>query len=130
MKPDAPSFRHERNSQPENTLPTVKVEDLSVYRGTYSAVQNVSFKLLPGTDTAIVGPNEAGKSTLVLALLDLILRRVGRVEIFGRPAERLSRLRHRRGYVPQNFIFDRSFPISVNELVGLGWVRSSEQVRI
>lgn len=130
MKLDAPSSRHERNSQPENTPPTVKVEGLSVYRGTYSAVQNVSFELLPGTDTAIVGPNGAGKSTLVLALLDLIPRRAGRVEIFGRPAERLGRLRHRLGYVPQNFIFDRIFPISVNELVGLGWVRSSEQVRI
>ena len=37
--------------------------------------------------------------------------------------ERLGNLRHQLGYMPQNFIFERSFPISVAELVGLGWVK-------
>jgi zinc/manganese transport system ATP-binding protein len=29
--------------------------------------------------------------------------------------------------MPQNFIFDRNFPISVSELVGLGWARIPRQ---
>jgi zinc transport system ATP-binding protein len=29
--------------------------------------------------------------------------------------------------MPQNFIFDRSFPISVGELVGLGWANESRR---
>ncbi|HEY9803896.1 MAG TPA: metal ABC transporter ATP-binding protein [Leptolyngbyaceae cyanobacterium] len=104
------------------TLPILKVENLTVYQGNYLAVRDVSFELIPGTDTAIVGPNGAGKSTLVKAVLDLIPRSTGRIEIFGRPITRLGNLRHLLGYMPQNFIFDRSFPISVAELVGLGWV--------
>jgi zinc/manganese transport system ATP-binding protein len=102
--------------------PILKVEGLTVYQGNYLAVRDVSFELTPGTDTAVVGPNGAGKSTLVKAILDLIPRRAGNIEIFGRPLARLGNLRHLIGYMPQNFIFDRSFPISVKELVGLGWV--------
>ncbi|WP_414545369.1 metal ABC transporter ATP-binding protein [Nostoc sp. CCY0012] len=107
--------------------PILKVEKLTVYQGNYLAVRDVSFELLPGTDTAIVGPNGAGKSTLVKAILDLIPHSTGKIEIFGRPITRLGNLRHQLGYMPQNFIFDRSFPISVGELVGLGWAKESKR---
>ncbi|MBE9189408.1 metal ABC transporter ATP-binding protein [Gloeocapsopsis crepidinum LEGE 06123] len=106
-----------------NSHPIVKVENLTIYQHSYCAVRDVSFALLPGTNTAIVGPNGAGKSTLVQAVLNLIPYSVGKVEIFDRPIERLGHLRNQLGYVPQNFVFDRSFPLSVSELVGLGWIR-------
>lgn len=105
-------------------LPVLKVEGLTVYQGNYLAIRDVSFELLPGTDTAIVGPNGAGKSTLVQATLGLIPRAAGKIEVLGRPLERLGYRRHQMAYMPQNFIFDRSFPISVAELVGLGWIKS------
>lgn len=108
-----------------NQSPILKVEGLTVYQDRYLAVRDVSFELLPGTDTAVVGPNGAGKSTLVQAMLGLIPHKTGKVEVFGRPLQRLGRLCHQIGYMPQNFIFDRSFPISVTELVGLGYVGSS-----
>jgi zinc transport system ATP-binding protein len=108
-----------------NNFPIVKVESLTVYQGSYLAVRDVSFELFSGTNTAIVGPNGAGKSTLVQAVLDLIPRSAGKIEILGRPITRLGNLRYQLGYMPQNFIFDRSFPISVHELVGLGWVNLS-----
>ncbi|AUT02489.1 ABC transporter ATP-binding protein [Nostoc sp. CENA543] len=104
------------------TSPILKIEGLTVYQGNYLAVRDVSFELIAGTNTAIVGPNGAGKSTLVKAVLDLIPHRTGSIEIFGFPINKLGSLRHLIGYMPQNFIFDRSFPISVKELVGLGWV--------
>ncbi|PIG94388.1 metal ABC transporter ATP-binding protein [Gloeocapsopsis sp. IPPAS B-1203] len=106
-----------------NSHPIVKVENLTIYQHSYCAVRDVSFALLPGTNTAIVGPNGAGKSTLIQAILNLIPYSVGKVEIFDRPIERLGHLRNQLGYVPQNFVFDRSFPLSVSELVGLGWIR-------
>lgn len=105
-----------------NKIPILKVEGLTIYQGNYLAVRDVSFELFPGTDTAIVGPNGAGKSTLVKAILDLIPRSAGKIEIFGCPITKLGNLRRLLGYMPQNFIFDRSFPISVSELVGLGWM--------
>ncbi|GAB1544173.1 metal ABC transporter ATP-binding protein [Scytonema sp. NUACC21] len=113
-----------------NDFPILKVEGLTVYQGSYLAVRDVSFELQQGTNTAIVGPNGAGKSTLVQAVLDLIPRNSGSIEIFGHPMTRLGDLRHQLGYMPQNFIFDRSFPISVGELVELGWVRSLQAALI
>lgn len=107
--------------------PVLQVEDLNVYQGKYLALRDVSFSLFPGTNTAIVGPNGAGKSTLVQAMLDLIPRTSGSIQIFGRPISRLGTLRHQMGYMPQNFIFDRSFPISVSELVALGWIMESQR---
>lgn len=112
-----------------SAVPVVKVEGLTVYRGRFAAVENVSFELMPGSSSAIVGPNGSGKSTLVQAILDLIPRAAGTVQIFGRPLHRLGKLRHQIGYMPQNFIFDRSFPISVSELVGLGWVGANQAQR-
>jgi zinc transport system ATP-binding protein len=106
-----------------SNIPILKVEGLTVYQGKYLALRDVSFELEPGTNTAIVGPNGAGKSTLVQAILDLIPKSSGNVQIFGRPITRLGHLRQQIGYMPQNFLFDRSFPISVLELVGLGWTQ-------
>lgn len=108
------------DAQAEFTLPILKVSGLTVYQSSYLAVRDVSFELLAGTDTAIVGPNGAGKSTLIKAILDLIPRNAGTIEVFGRPISRLGNLQNQLGYMPQNFIFDRSFPISVSELVALG----------
>ncbi len=105
----------------------VRVDGLTVQQGNYLAVHDVSFSLPKGTVTAIVGPNGAGKSTLVQAMLGLIPRTAGTVEIFGRSPHRLGSLGQAIGYIPQNFVFDRGFPISVSELVGLGWVPQKEK---
>jgi zinc/manganese transport system ATP-binding protein len=120
MNSDSPNGWHPqaKSKIPNSQLPTLKVENLTVYQGNYLALRDVSFELPTGTDTAVVGPNGAGKS-----ILGLIPRKSGQIEMFGRPLERLGPLCHQIGYVPQNFIFDRSFPISVWELVGLGWVK-------
>ncbi len=120
MTPEIPKTQYPAHNTQH---PILNVEGLTVYRNSYLAIRDVSFELLPGTDTAVVGPNGAGKSTLIQAILNLIPRTGGKIEIFGRPVERLGHLCHQLGYVPQNFIFDRSFPISVAELVGLGWVK-------
>ncbi|MBG0743074.1 MAG: metal ABC transporter ATP-binding protein [Cylindrospermopsis raciborskii KL1] len=109
----------------QNPSKILKVEGLTIYLGKYLAIRDVSFELFPGTDTAIVGPNGAGKSTLVKGILDLIPRTAGKIEVFGLPVSRLGNLRQLLGYVPQNFVFDRSFPISTSELVGLGIGNSS-----
>ena len=112
----------------------VTVKNLSVMRGGYLAVDNVSFELLPGTHTAIIGPNGAGKSTLIKSILGLIEARSGEIKLFNTgkqselrgmhaPATPLTsskRLKSEIGYIPQKFPFDRTFPLTVSELVGLG----------
>ncbi|MGB7440554.1 MAG: ATP-binding cassette domain-containing protein [Coleofasciculaceae cyanobacterium] len=102
------------------TQPIVTVKNLSVMRGEYLAVDNVSFELLPGTHTAIIGPNGAGKSTLIKSILGLVEAQSGEIRLFSSTGKQLKRLRQEIGYIPQKFLFERTFPLTVSELVGLG----------
>jgi zinc transport system ATP-binding protein len=106
----------------------LEVDRLSVYQGDYAAVREVSFSLQSSTDTALIGPNGAGKSTLVKAILGILPRQSGNISILGQPVDRSgrlsARLRQQIAYLPQNFLFDRGIPMTVAEMVDLGWGRS------
>ena len=115
------------------TQPIISVKNLSVMRGEYLAVDNVSFELLTGTHTAIIGPNGAGKSTLIKSILGLVEARSGEIKLFN-TGRQSKRLKLEIGYIPQKFPFDRTFPLTVSELVGLGlnnkqWWYSSKRKR-
>jgi zinc/manganese transport system ATP-binding protein len=81
---------------------------------------------------AVVGPNGAGKSTLIQAILGIIPRQGGNVQILEHWLSRSGQLplaiRQAIAYLPQNFLFDRRIPITVEELVGLGWDRLGWQL--
>jgi len=101
-------------------FPVVDVQNLTVLRGKYQAVESLSFQIFPGSNTAIIGPNGAGKSTLIQAILGLIPYKSGYVEILGRQIKDLGKHWQEIGYIPQKLLFDRSFPLTVAELVSLG----------
>ncbi len=101
-------------------MPIVTVKNLSVMRGEYLAVDNVSFELFSGTHTAIIGPNGAGKSTLIKSILGLIEAQSGKIRLFDGTGKPLKRLKQEIGYIPQKFPFERTFPLTVSELVSLG----------
>lgn len=104
------------------------VKQLNVYRGDYAAVRDVSFALQAQTDTALIGPNGAGKSTLVKAILGILPRQSGTISILGQPMSaksgRNSYWQQQIAYLPQNFLFDRNIPMTVAEVVDLGWGKS------
>lgn len=101
-------------------LPVVDVQNLTVVRGKYQAVESVSFQIFPGSNTAIIGPNGAGKSTLIQAILGLIPYESGYIEILGKQIKDLGKHWQKIGYIPQKLPFDRSFPLTVAELISLG----------
>ncbi|MGL5081348.1 MAG: metal ABC transporter ATP-binding protein [Microcoleaceae cyanobacterium] len=103
--------------------PILSVSHLTVVRGTYTAVEDVCFQLFSGANVAIVGPNGAGKSTLIQAILGLIPYQSGEVEILGRRINQLGKYQQSIGYLPQRFTFERSFPLTVAELVSLALPR-------
>jgi ABC-2 type transport system ATP-binding protein len=70
------------------------------------AVAGVSFRVEPGEVFGLLGPNRAGKTTLVKLLLSLSRPTAGRVERFGRPARERATLA-RVGYVHENHAFPR-----------------------
>ena len=105
--------------------PVVVVSDLSVERSGRLAVEEVSFELQSESETAVVGPNGAGKSTLVAALLGLLPRTAGRVQILGQQlspnGDLPGAIRSQIAYVPQSLALQGRFPLSVAEFVGFGF---------
>jgi ABC-2 type transport system ATP-binding protein len=70
------------------------------------AVDGVSFAVQPGEAFGLLGPNRAGKTTLVKLLLSLCRPTSGTVTRLGRPASDRSTLA-RVGYVHENPAFPR-----------------------
>lgn len=77
------------------------------------AVQRLETEIPEGSLTAIVGPNGAGKSTLLKGVIGALSPLEGAVR-FG------SLSREDIAYLPQHSDIDRSFPLSVMELVAMG----------
>lgn len=95
----------------------VNVQDLSVSYYGNEVVRNISFSFQTGNLIGIIGPNGAGKSTLMKAILGLIPRDSGIVEICGQP---VKNVRKNIAYVPQRSNIDWDFPILVRDTVLLG----------
>ena len=87
----------------------ISVENLSYEVNGLIILKGVSFELRRGEFIGIIGPNGAGKSTLVKIIVGEIKGWRGKVEVFGKI-----------GYVPQMSDLDRSFPITVEEVVMMG----------
>ena len=98
-------------------MKALSVENLCVKADNRHLIENITFSVEEGRIAAIIGPNGAGKTTLIKAILGLIPYQTGSVSLFGRP------FRHKNshtkvGYVPQRLEFDRTFPLTVSELLG------------
>jgi iron complex transport system ATP-binding protein len=89
-------------------------------RATVSAVDDVTFRALPGSLTAVAGPNGSGKSTLVRALLRLEPLAGGDIRVAGRPLAEYDRRELARlvAIVPQREAL--VFPLPVREYVAFG----------
>jgi ABC-2 type transport system ATP-binding protein len=68
--------------------------------GTRRAVDGVSLSVAPGQIFGLLGPNAAGKTTLIRLLCGLLPVDGGSVAIAGQP---IARVRQRIGYVSQHF---------------------------
>lgn len=97
---------------PSAVPPTIVLHDLTLGYERHPAVRHLSLTLPPGALVAVVGPNGAGKSTLLKALAGQLKPLGGRIDGLGGP--------RRVACLPQHQGVDRSFPISVQDLVLLG----------
>jgi ABC-2 type transport system ATP-binding protein len=75
-------------------------------RSTITAVQDVTLRIEPGEICALLGPNRAGKTTLIKLLLSLCRPTSGQVRRLGEPLSVRSTLA-RVGYVHENHAFPR-----------------------
>jgi zinc/manganese transport system ATP-binding protein len=95
----------------------LRLRDLTVAYERHPAIHHLSLDVAEGSLTAVVGPNGAGKSTLLKAVIGEVDKVEGSVDLAGRSRAKIA-------YLPQVSDIDRSFPISVLEVVLLGrWGR-------
>lgn len=95
----------------------VRFESVSFAYERAAVLEDVSFSVASGEFFGLIGPNAAGKSTLLKLILGLLDPKRGQVRVLGRKP-RITR--QRIGYVPQFPTFARNFPISVLHMVLLG----------
>jgi len=100
----------------------IAVRNLSVRYDERYAFEDLTGEFPPASLTAVIGPNGAGKSSLLKTLAGIIRPTAGQVSC-------AALARHRLAYLPQQDELDRTFPISVAELVALGDWRNFGSVR-
>jgi Cu-processing system ATP-binding protein len=81
----------------------VVVRDLRKRFGRHEVLRGLDLTIHPGRVTAVVGPNAAGKTTLIKTILGLVRadRGGGSVEVDGIPVNGSPAYRDRIGYMPQ-----------------------------
>ena len=93
--------------------PAIDFQNLTLGYDRRPAVSRLQTKIVEGSLTAIVGPNGAGKSTLLKGVTGALSPLEGQV-LFG------SHGRENIAYLPQQSDIDRSFPLSVIDIVAMG----------
>jgi ABC-type Mn2+/Zn2+ transport system ATPase subunit len=109
----------ERVAASSSTVPLTELVNVSSAYGLTTALENVSLKIWPGQFMAIVGPNGGGKTTLLRTILRMLPVTSGKVLSRGRDLKR-SALQG-IGYVPQLETIDWNFPITVEEVISMGF---------
>jgi zinc/manganese transport system ATP-binding protein len=96
----------------------LRFQDLTLGYDRHPAVHHLSGEIAAGSLTAVVGPNGAGKSTLFKGIVGVIKPLSGTVERNGVLPQEIA-------YLPQIAEIDRTFPISVYDMVSMGLWRSA-----
>ena len=116
------------------STPIIEIRDLTFSFHRQPILIDVNLTVNRGDFLAILGPNGGGKSTLIKLLLGLLKPDQGSIRVFGKPPRKTA---HRIGYVPQEININKSFPISVMDVVlmgrlrpGTGWSRYTKRDRV
>ena len=96
----------------------IKFRDVTLGYDRHPAVHHLDGEVANGALLAVVGPNGAGKSTLFRGLAGILKPLAGSIDLGGLDIRDIA-------YLPQSVDIDRTFPISVFDLVGTGLWRTT-----
>ena len=111
-------------------LKAVEIENLTVRYPDVKALDAVSFHVNEGDFLGIIGPNGAGKSTLFASMLGLNTKYEGTIKFFGEDIRKSKKYLKQIGYVPQKPVFEKNFPVTVNEVVRMGLQNEADGNRV
>jgi zinc/manganese transport system ATP-binding protein len=98
--------------------PQLRFRDLTLGYDRHPAVHHLTGDVPSGALLAVVGPNGAGKSTLFKGIVGALKPLAGGVDLNGVSPQDVA-------YLPQAAEIDRTFPISVYDLVAMGLWRKT-----
>lgn len=108
----------------------VEIENLSVNYDGILALDKVSLSVEKKDFLGIIGPNGAGKTTLFSCMLGLLNNYNGEIKFFGVNIRKSKQYLHQIGFVPQKPVFDKNFPATVTEVVGMGLTKNQKEDKI
>ena len=97
-------------------------DNLTLGYDRHPAVHHLDYAIRAGALVAVVGPNGAGKSTLLKGIIGSLAPLGGEIRLAGIDASEIA-------YLPQQAEIDRSFPISVFDMVAMGLWRKTGAFR-
>lgn len=103
--------------------PLIKIKNLNSGYGNQIVIKDNNIEIFEKDFILITGTNGAGKSTFVKTLLGLIPVKSGKIEFNSQKV--VQPMSSFIGYVPQYIDIDRTFPISVREVISLGCVKGA-----
>ncbi len=101
--------------------PTIEIKRLWFYFNGQPVLKDVNLTVRRGDFLALLGPNGGGKTTLIKLIIGLLKPHRGAVRVFSLPPRKAA---HRIGYMPQEPNINKSFPISVLDVVLMGRLQS------
>ena len=104
----------------------VEIENLTINYDGILALDNVSLSVEEKDFLGIIGPNGAGKTTLFSCMLGLLNNYNGEIKFFGTNIRKSKQYLHQIGFVPQKPVFDKNFPATVAEVVGMGLTKNQK----
>ena len=96
----------------------LQFRDVTLGYDRHPAVHHLDGAIASGSLIAVVGPNGAGKSTLFKGIVGVIKPLAGGIDLCGLRARDIA-------YLPQVAEIDRTFPISVYDMVSMGLWRQA-----
>lgn len=99
--------------QAHNHSKNIIIQDLNVHYGPTIALNAIKGEIVPGSLTAVVGPNGGGKSTFVKTLAGILKPSFGK--IIHQCQDTCD-----SAYLPQYTAVDHDFPVTVQEVISMG----------
>ena len=109
-------FPHHRGSG----QPIVELENVTAGYENQVVLEDVNLRIMPGDFVGFLGPSGSGKTTLLRTILGASRIFRGNTSVEGVP---VGSKRSRAGYVPQLETIDWNFPVTVAEVVMMGFTR-------
>ena len=108
----------------------VEIENLTINYYGILALDKASLSVEKKDFLGIIGPNGAGKTTLFSCMLGLLNNYQGEIRFFGEDIRKSKQYLRQIGYVPQKPIFEKNFPATVAEVVGMGLIKNQKEATI